>query len=124
MLLLDSSILIAFLKGVPPAREAIRPAIVSGTAAASVLSRVEIEGGMRSGDRSAVAHLMGSMQLVPVSDPIAARAGQHLRRFRRSHQGIDVVDYVVAATAELSGAELVTLNVKHFPMMSGLTAPF
>jgi predicted nucleic acid-binding protein len=31
---------------------------------------------------------------------------------------------VIAATAELSGAELVTLNVKHFPMMSGLTAPF
>lgn len=124
MLLLDSSILIAFLKGVPQAREAIRPAIVSGTAAASVLSRVEIEGGMRSGERSAVARLMGSMQLVPVSDPIAARAGQHLRRFRRSHQGIDVVDYVIAATAELSGAELVTLNVKHFPMMRGLASPF
>jgi predicted nucleic acid-binding protein len=61
---------------------------------------------------------------MPVSDPIAARAGQHLRRFRRSHQGMDVIDYVISATAELSGAELVTLDVRHFSMMSRLTAPF
>ena len=124
MLLLDSSILIAFLKGAPLAREVIRPAIVAGDAAASVLSRVEIEGGMRSGERSSVARLMGALQLIPVSDPHAARAGQHLRRFRRSHQGIDVVDYVIAATAEPSSAQLVTLNVKQFPVLGGLKAPF
>jgi hypothetical protein len=124
MLLLDSSVLIAFLKGAPPARDVVRPAIVAGDAAASVLSRVEIEGGMRSAERAPVARLVGALQLIPVSDPIAARAGQHLRRYRRSHQGIDIVDYVIAATAELSGTELVTLNVKRFPMIRGLRPPF
>ncbi len=124
MLVLDSSVLIAYLKGVPEARDAVRPAIVAGEAAASVLVRVEIEGGMRSGGRGPVARLMGALQLVPVSDPIAARAGELLRRYRRSHQGIDVVDYVIGATAETLAAELLTLNVKHFPMFKGLRPPF
>jgi predicted nucleic acid-binding protein len=59
-----------------------------------------------------------------VSDPIAARAGEHLRRYRRSHQGIDLVDYVIAATAELHEATLATLNVRHFPMFEGLGSPW
>lgn len=67
---------------------------------------------------------MSSVHLIPVNDPIAARAGEHLRWYRASHQGIDVVDYVIAATAELGDADLVTLNVKHFPMFKGLRAPF
>ena len=33
-----------------------------------------------------------------MSHAIARRAGEHLRRYRRSHTGIDLVDYVVAAT--------------------------
>lgn len=124
MLVIDSSVLIAYLKGAPEARDVVRPAIETGEAAASVLSRVEIEGGMRTGERTAVARLMSAMHLVPVSDPIAARAGAHLRRYRRSHQGIDVVDYVIAATAELSGAGLATLNVEHFPMIPDLRSAF
>jgi predicted nucleic acid-binding protein len=121
---LDSSILIAHLKGVPPATGLVRDAVEAAEALASVLSRVEIEGGMRSAERSPVARLMGALDLISVNDEIARRAGEHLRRYRRSHQGIDVVDYVIAATAEVLGAELVTLNVKHFPMFPTLRPPF
>jgi predicted nucleic acid-binding protein len=40
------------------------------------------------------------------------------------HTGIDVVDYVIAATAEELGAELMTLNVRHFPMFAALRPAF
>jgi len=33
-------------------------------------------------------------------------------------------DYLIAATAEVQGFELATLNVKHFPMFQGLRPPF
>ena len=122
--LFDSSVLIAHLKGVPEATELVRDAVGAGEALASVLVRVEIEGGMRSGERRPVARLMGALDMVPVSDGIAARAGEHLRRYRRSHQGIDIVDYVIAATAEAADAELLTLNVKHFPMFPDLASAF
>ena len=79
---------------------------------------------MRSDERGAVAQLFGALQLIPVSDQIAGLAGQFLRTYRRSHSGIDVVDYVVAASAHLHSEPLATLNVKHFPMFADLAAPW
>lgn len=119
----DSTILIAHLRGDGRATELLVSAVDDG-ALASVISRAEIEGGMRSGERQDVARLFQGLELVPVSDAIARRAGAHLRRHRRSHPGIDLADYLIAATAEEHGAALVTLNVKHFPMVAGLRPPW
>ena len=47
-----------------------------------------------------------------------------MRTHERSHQGIGLGDYLIAATAQLEGLELATLNVRHFPMFKGLTPPF
>jgi predicted nucleic acid-binding protein len=121
--LFDTSVLIAHLRGDVRATEALL-AVPTAERRASVLARTEIEGGMRSGERASVAGLFGSLRLLPVSDAIARRAGELLRTYRRSHSGIDLVDYVVAATAEIHDARLMTLNVKHFPMFEGLQPAF
>jgi predicted nucleic acid-binding protein len=123
MTLFDTSILIAHLRGDERATRLLLETPTVGRAA-SVLARFEIEGGMRSGERRSVASLFGVLRLLEVSDPIARRAGELLRAYRRSHPGIDLVDFAVAATAEQHGARLATLNVKHFPMIKGLTAPY
>ena len=119
MILFDTTILIAHLRGDGRATAALSTQPRSERLA-SVLSRTEVEGGMRSGERRDVSALFGTLTLVPVSDAIARRAGEHLRSFRRSHVGIDLVDYIIGATAELHSADLATLNVKHFPMFEGL----
>ncbi len=124
MKLFDSTVLIAHLRGVSAATDLLREAVARDEAGASVLSRAEIEGGMRSGERGDVARLFTAIQLEPVTDVIAARAGQFLRTHRRSHPGIDLVDYVIAATADVVGAPLLTLNVKHFPMFEDLHPAF
>lgn len=121
--LFDSTVLIAHLRGDVRATACLA-AVPRAERLVSVLSRVEIEGGMRSAERSDVARLFGIVHLVPVTDLVARRAGELLRRYRRSHQGIDVVDYVIAATADLHDAGLATLNVKHFPMVRGLRPPW
>lgn len=123
MTLFDTSVLIAHLRGDERATARLME-VSTSERLASVLARVEIEGGMRSAERAQVASLFGVMRLLPVTDAIASRAAEHLRRFRRSHSGIDLVDYVVAATAELHDAELATLNVRHFPMFKGLPPPW
>jgi predicted nucleic acid-binding protein len=43
---------------------------------------------------------------------------------RRSRRGIGLGDYLVAATADVRGLDLATLNVKHFPMFKGLRPAF
>jgi predicted nucleic acid-binding protein len=121
--LFDSTILIAHLRG-EAAATTLLLATPSEDRFVSVLSRTELEGGMRSPERADVARLFSVLHLVPVSDAIAARAGEHLRTYRRSHQGIDIVDFVTAASAEAHEAELVTLNTEHFPMFKGLRRPW
>jgi predicted nucleic acid-binding protein len=122
--LFDSVVLIELLRGNHDARALVRPAVAARQACGSVLSRVEIEGTMRSHERSAVARMFTNLNLQSVTDLIASRAGEYLRAYRRSHQGIEIVDYVIAATADVMGAELVTLNVRHFPMFKGLKPAF
>ncbi len=123
MTVFDSNVLIAHLRGDTRATELLA-STPNDDRLASVLARVEIEGGMRTGERTQVASLFSVIRLLPVTDAIARRAAEHLRRYRRSHEGVDLVDYVVAASAELHDAELATLNVRHFPMFKGLRPPW
>ena len=79
---------------------------------------------MRSGERRAVARLFDALSLLPVTDAVARTAGSLIRTYRRSHPGIDLADYLIAATAQVGELELITLNVKHFPMIAKLRQPF
>lgn len=119
----DSTVLIAHLRGDERAT-ALLIARPREERLVSVVSRVEIEGGMRSAERADVARVFGVVTMVPVSDAIAQRAGAHLRAYRRSHQRIDLADYLIAATVDAHDAALATLNVKHFPMIEGLRPAF
>lgn len=124
MILVDTDVLIAHLRGVPPAREWLLGARDRAPLAVSAITVAELTGGMRSGERREVWSLFTALRTEPVSDQIARRAGALMRTYRRSHGGIGLGDYLVAATALERGHELATLNVRHFPMVDGLVAPF
>lgn len=121
----DSSVLIDHLRGEPAAKAALTAARAAGErAVASSLTKVELIAGMRSGERRRTRELFSILRWIPVTDEIAERAGELARRFRASHQGVDVVDYVIAATAEELEAALWTTNVRHFPMFPRLAPPY
>lgn len=125
MILVDSDVLIAHLRGAEAARDWLVDARRrTGPLAVSVVSIAEIAGGMRSGERREVIRLLGSLQPVPVDPVVAWRAGEFRRTFRRSHAAIGTADYLIAASADVHGYGLATLNVKHFPMFEGLEPPF
>ncbi len=123
MIVIDTSVLIAHLRGDERATRLLLD-IPTAERTASLLARIEVEGGMRSDERRPVASLFAVIRLLPVTDQIARRAGEFLRSYRRSRSAIDLVDYAVAATAELHGARLATLNIKHFPMFPDLTPAY
>ena len=125
MILVDSDVLIANLRGIPAAREWLLAARrQSGPLAISVVSVTEVAGGMRSPERRQVSRLLSSMRTFPVTERIAWRASELMRTYRRSHQGIGLGGYLIAATADVEGLDLATLNVRHFPMIEALEAPF
>lgn len=120
MKLFDTDVLIEHLKGNEAATGLLAEASAEGQAACSVLSRFELLAGMRSHERSDVRSLLDTLVNLDCSVDIATRAGEWARTYRRSHEGISPIDYVIAATAELHGADLLTQNVKHFPMFPDL----
>lgn len=125
MFLVDSDILIAHLRGVDAAREwLLRARRETGRLATSTVCVAEIGGGMRSDERSEVVRLLASLDVFPVSRQAGWQAAEFMRRYRSSHSGIGLGDYLVAATASSEGLDLATLNVKHFPMFRSLKPPF
>jgi predicted nucleic acid-binding protein len=124
VILVDSDVLIAHLRGVELARAWLTKTRTAGPLAVSVVSIAELTGGMRSAERREVWTLLGSLRAEPVTELVARRAGEFMRHYRGSHTGIGLADYLIAATAELRGLTLATLNVRHFPMFSDLRPPF
>ncbi|HUA41217.1 MAG TPA: type II toxin-antitoxin system VapC family toxin [Streptosporangiaceae bacterium] len=125
MKLVDSDILIAHLRGIAAARDWLEQArSETGPLAISVITVAEVAGGMRSPERREVNRLLATMRQFPVSEPVAWRAADFMRTFRRSHQGIGLGDYLIAGTADVEGLELSTLNARHFPMFPDLEKPF
>ncbi|HTY30309.1 type II toxin-antitoxin system VapC family toxin [Mycobacterium sp.] len=124
MMLVDSDVLIAHLRGLGAARDWLLDARREGPLAISVVSIAEVAGGMRSVERRHVWRLLSSFRAEPATELIARSAGDMMRRYRRSHSGIGLGDYLIAATADVKGLQLATLNVRHFPMFAHLRPPF
>ncbi|WP_417563442.1 type II toxin-antitoxin system VapC family toxin [Microbacterium sp.] len=124
MILVDSDVLIAHLRGDERAHAWLGAARREGDLLTSVVTVAEITGGMRSAERRPVSQLLSMLHPIPITELIARQAGDLMRRYRRSHSGIGLGDYLIAATAQTQSLELATLNVRHFPMFAGLTPPF
>lgn len=124
MIVADTDVLIAGLRGSVEAQDWLEGARRAGPVLISVITVAELTGGMRSAERVQVGRLLAGLKTQPVTDAIAWRAGEFKRQWRRSHAAIDMADYVIAATADTLGVELATLNIKHYPMFEGLKRPF
>lgn len=125
MKVLDTSVAVDHLRGVPAAVECLRRSIESGEEiVASEILRFELVAGVRDEARDDLEEFFKVLTWLPVSAEVARGAGELARQYRASHSGIDTADYLIAAAVRLLDAELLTKNVRHFPMLRGLRAPY
>ncbi|HOP27756.1 MAG TPA: type II toxin-antitoxin system VapC family toxin [Candidatus Sabulitectum sp.] len=121
-IVMDTDILVDYLRGYPPAVEYIRrnadsisiPAMVTAELYAGARDEEELE---------TLDRFLGLFTLIPITAGIARAGGLYAKRYGKSH-GIGLADAVIAAAAESRGAALKTLNVKHYPMFGNLTPPY
>lgn len=122
MTLLDSCVVIDVLRGRENAL-----AYVEGLAerpSLSVVTATEIVAGQRSAaEGRLIARVLSTYQVFDIDLETATLAGHHLRQFGPSH-GMDPIDALIAATAQVRRVRLATLNLKHFPMFKGLRRPY
>lgn len=125
LLVVDTSVLIDHLRGDERAAQVLFAAEEAGHELCSVtVVRAEILAGMRRTEEARTKALLDALRWQDVTVEVADLAGRLARRFLRSHRGVDTVDYVIAAATQLLGAQLLTQNVKHFPMFPRLKAAY
>lgn len=125
MKLLDTTVAVDHLRGDQAAVELLRGLVENDeTVAASEVVRFELVAGVREIELPALEQFFSALSWVPVGEDVARAAGGLARTYRRSNSGIDDADYLIAATALLLEADLLTTNVRHFPMIPGLQPPY
>jgi hypothetical protein len=89
-----------------------------------VVTVAELFSGVREGaERNEIESFLFRSVLIEIDEQICVRAGLILRQFRKSH-GTGLADAIIAASAENMNATLVTLNRKHFPMLTNVLVPY
>ena len=122
--LVDTSVLIDYLRGHPGAAELLERERAAAPLHASEITRLEVLAGMRVDEERATRSLLSTLIWHPVDADVAEEAGALGRRWLPSHRGIDGADLAIAATAIRTGSRLLSCNVRHFPMFADLQTPY
>ena len=81
----------------------------------SPVTAAELWSGARTAEYSKLEALFDALVCVPAEASVGRRAGEYLRRYRKSH-AVELGDAVIAASAVARGGRLWTRNRKHYPM--------
>ena len=116
MKLIDTDIAIDHFHGHQAAQDYFTEMLTAGESLViSVITLTELVAGMRPGEESHTEKLLSLFTLLEVDEAIGRKAGDYLRQFGHSHR-LELGDALIAASAALAGAELITRNLKHYPM--------
>lgn len=121
-LLLDTDILIDYLRGQADAIAFLKK--TKRTLRVSAVTVAELYVGVREGaEHEVLERFLALLETVDITPDIARHAGLWRRDFGKSH-GTGLMDALIAASAELSGSTLVSLNDKHYPMLESVLVPY
>ena len=120
--LLDTDVLIDFFRGYSKA-----VSLVNRYSSRIILSSIgvaELYAGVKDGaEQTSLENFVSLFRVVPVTTEIAKAGGFYKRDYGKSH-GVGLADAIIASTSEAEDAELKTLNIKHYPMIKGLTPAY
>lgn len=121
-LLIDTDVLIDFLRGLEQAKDFI--ASLPEQAYVSAITVAELHVGVRNGkERAVLTEFLDTLDTIALDAETAANGGLLRRDYGKSH-GVGLNDALIAATAINKRLQLVTLNEKHCPMVKNLLVPY
>jgi predicted nucleic acid-binding protein len=119
-LVLDSSVLVDLTRGDPRATRLLASLEPDADLWSVTIVRTELLAGARGGEGPVIIQVLDELRWLDIDSMVADLAGRMAAHYRRSNPGIGLADYLVAAGTRLLDARLLTLNVRHFPMLTGL----
>lgn len=117
LFLIDSSVLIAHLRGYPAITHLLVELLARGhDLSTSAVNVAEIEAGLRDRERNLCEVLLDRLIFLPTDREAGHRAGRYQRELRLSGRTLHTPDALIAGTARRHGAVLMTHNRRDFPM--------
>lgn len=117
----DTDCIVDFLRNRAPANSRVRQALRSGILAISAVTAYELYFGEPEGPgRLALDELLDAIFVAPLTREAAALAGERGAALAASGMRLATPDLLIAGTALLAGAPLITRNVRHFGRVDGL----
>lgn len=115
-ILLDTTVLIDFLRGRPRVRARLEEIERSGDVPlTSAVNVEELVRGLHPSEVEAANRLLGGLRIAPLGRAEGVRAGTWRREKARPGITLSQSDCLIGAAAVASGARLATGNPKHFP---------
>ncbi len=114
--LLDTTVLIDYLRG-KPAVERVAAMLARGdTLCTSPINVEEIIRGLRAPEAAAVEQLFDGLRVVRLGRAEGRQAGEWRHEFAAKGITLSQADCLIAAAAQAASAVLATGNPRHFPM--------
>ncbi len=111
-LLIDTDVLIDYLKGVQPAVVLLDSGHFDFYYSSWTQKELLAKQGLRDSERQEIETLLDRLRIVPVDDEIAEKYWSLLKKYEP--QGLRQADALIVATAWAINAPLMTRNQKHF----------
>lgn len=118
----DTDVMVDFLRGYDEADALIKEHADRIKIPSVVVA--ELYAGVRGeSEKNTLDDLITVFHVLPVNAAIAKQGGLYKKEYGNSH-GIGLADAIIAASASVEGADLKTLNVRHYPMFENLCPPY
>jgi predicted nucleic acid-binding protein len=122
LILPDTDVLVDFFRG-----DSRAVAFVNANSSQIILSPIvvaELYAGVKGdAEQATVEDFISLFRVIPIDVEVAKAGGLYKRDYGKSH-AVGLADAILAATAEIEKAELKTLNIKHYPMIKGLSPAY
>lgn len=114
---LDSTVLIGYLRDTPSLAATLRRLLSDGhTLATTCVNLAEIERGLRPQERRRAKAFLDRLRFLVTDREAARRAGRYQADWAARGRTIHTADALVAGTARAHGAVVLTHNIDDFPM--------
>jgi hypothetical protein len=120
-LLFDTDVIIDFFRGKERAVDYVKSNLENF--ALSVITIAELYAGMQKHEKQEIDEFVSVVPVIQVSVQIAKTGGILKLEYGAAH-GIGIADALMAATAIEENLQLVSLNIKHYPMFPHLEQPY
>ncbi len=116
MYVIDTDIIIWVLRGIKKYEEYLQNLKDKATLSISTVTIAEVYKNIYASEIIKTEMVLTEFQAWDVTPLVAKQAGLYFQQYSKKLKNLSLPDCLIAATANVNEATLVSLNTKHFPM--------